>query len=626
MAEDSGEVLLDSMVRVTWDPDGEAQILVDFGDPMWSPVLIDGKQMVDVAQGLNRKGVLNIPRQNETHKLTFTLAGLTAGPVEAFERRLEQSIAAPRDMADVLISFESGKSYRLKDCAVESWPSGQVERLTKETLNILGGELGDSEDIVIPVVADLTLQAETDLRNAGGTIGPTTEKAATWASTTGNLVAAQATTGSQPQAIRPTSSNGSGVGIGIPTGGLYLPGIPGNYVSATPMVDFQAGAIFSVLWDGALPSYTPAAKTCLVSKWTAAGNQRSYALFVNTDGTIELQVSTDGTAAGTNSYTSTVPTALPGGRFVGIVAQHGDTGITFWLMPGGFVGWNAGGVPLLLLGAGVSTPTPGIPYNSTAPLIIGGTDSGTANLMTGYTRTVAFLKDRLNTSTPPLAFPAYIIAFGTQATGTTSVPTALGGGPANLTVNRTGAVPARIVKGSRATFDGTDDSMAIGTALSANAVTGLTLVWRGLINRVSGLNDLIFVGTADGTQPRALLRVDGGDLKALVRRLDAEATTTITFAAGLTQYANKTLGVSVDYVTGLAALYVDGALVATGALTSSGLSQAANSGATRLMAGAGSANPAAGDVCRIAAYQKPLDIFEMNAVHAAFLAYETANG
>jgi hypothetical protein len=626
MAEESGEVLLDSMVRVTWDPDGDARILINFGDPMWSPVLIDGKQVVDVAQGLNRKGVLNIPRGNETHKLTFTLGGITAGPVEAFERRLEQSIAAPRDMADVLISFESGKSYRLKDCAVESWPSGQLESITKETLNILGGELGDSEDIVIPVVADLTLQAETDLRNAGGTFGPTTEKAASWISTTGSLQAVQATVANQPLAIRPTSSNGSGVGIGAPAGGLYLPGTAGNYVSATAMVDFQAGAIFSVVWDGALPSYTPAAKTCLVSKWTAAGNQRSYALSVNTDGTIELQISTDGTAAGILTYTSTVPTALPGGRFVGIVAQHGDTGITFWLLPGGFVGWNTGGVPLLLLGAVVSTPTPGTPYNSTAPLIIGGTDGGTANLLTGYTRTAVFLKDRLNTTTPPLVFPAYIVAFNTQATGSTSVPTALGGGPANLTVNRNGAVPARIVKGNRATFDGTDDTMAIGTPLSANAVTGLTLVWRGLLNRVAGLNDLLFVGTADGTQPRALLRVDGGDLKVLVRRLDAEATATITFAAGLTQYANKTLGATIDYVTGLAALYVDGALVATGALTSSGVSQAANSGATRLMAGIAGANPAAGDVCRIVAYQKPLDIFEMDAVHAAFLAYETANG
>src|SRR5690606_3428068 len=109
---------------------------------------------------------------------------------------------------------------------------------------------------------------------------------------------------------------------------------------------------FSLIWDGILPSYTPAAKTCLISKWTAAGDLRSYAMFVNTDGTIELQISTDGTAAGILTYTSTVPTALPDGRFVGIVAQKVASGnVSFWLLPEGLVGFNDGVSPLLLGGS-----------------------------------------------------------------------------------------------------------------------------------------------------------------------------------------------------------------------------------------------------------------------------------
>jgi len=616
--------LLDSFVRVTWDPDGDAVILVDFGTAMWDPVKIDGKQLVDTVPGLNRAGTQNFPRANESHRLTFTLGQLTAGLEAAFEARLEAAIAAPRNMADVLLSLESGRSFRLKDCSVESWPSNQRGRITQETLVILGGELADSEDIDPPVVADLSLHAESELRNGGALAAPM-EGAATWQSTTGSYQAAQGTAASRPTVARPTSSDGSGAGIGAPAGGLYLPGTAGNFGSAPSTVgELSPTGYFSLIWDGILPSYTPATKTCLISKWTAAGDLRSYAMFVNTNGTIELQISTDGTAAGVFTYTSTVPTALPDGRFVGIVAQKSTTGsVNFWLLSEGLVGFNNGVAPLLLGGStnhGVLDPF----GTSTPNLNIGATDAGTLNLMTGWTRTAVVFPGQFNTATEITS--GYYVEFNAHVSGTTSLPTKFGGGQPNLTVNRSGSLPARVIKGHRATFDGTNDFMDLGIPLSVNAVSGVSIVWRGILNRVSGTNDLVFLGTADGAQPRALLRVNGGALQVLVRRLDAEATATIAHASGLTQYGARTLAVSINYASGLAALYIDGSLATTGALTSSGTSEGINSGLSRIMAGAAGANPAAGDVFRISAYQRALDIFEMADIHNALALAEFSQG
>jgi len=133
--------VFDSVVRVVWDPDGSQIILVEFGEPMWGEVALDGGQAVDVAGAIRSAGKTAWPRGNEEHALTFDVCGETTGIAAAFERRLTRAIAAPRDQADVLLQFESGSQFRLKRAAVERWPNGQVGRLTRESLVIRGGEL-----------------------------------------------------------------------------------------------------------------------------------------------------------------------------------------------------------------------------------------------------------------------------------------------------------------------------------------------------------------------------------------------------------------------------------------------------------------------------------------------------
>jgi len=605
MAED---VLLDSVVRVTWDPDGAQLVLVEIDDPMWEPVKIDGKQAVDTAPGLNRAGVQNFPRGNEAHKLTFTLCRIEDEIQDAFQERIAQALAAPRYMADVLLSFASGTNYRIKNAAVESWPNDQRGRLTKETLVILGGEIVEDSGTTAP-----DSEAEVALYADSGMQAETLEALATWLNQgAGSMDAVQATGANQPVAIARS------VLTSTYYGGLYLPGIAGNYGSVPDNAILDLSGDLCLAWQGKLDSYTPAAKTCLISKWTAAGDQRSFALFVNTDGTIELQLSTDGTAAGILTYTSTVPSGLAPRTLTTIAGVRVGSTIRFWLASTSFP--PAGGLfstEAIQLGAAITGVSTAV-FNSTASLNIGATDDGTLNLMKGYSMQVITRKTHNNTAAS--ASTDFWLQFFNSASGSTTVADFYAAG--NMTVNRTGVLPAKIVSGFRAQFDGTNDSMTLATPLQANGVSGVSLAWRGTLNRVTGDNDLIFCGTADGLNPRALLRVDDGDLKVMVRRLDAEATATITYAAGLTQYAHKTLAASINYATGTAALYVDGVLVASGALTSAGTTSATNSGITRIMAGASAANPAAGDVGRLVIQQTALDIFEMAALHQALLLNE----
>lgn len=150
--------------------------------------------------------------------------------------------------------------------------------------------------------------------------------------------------------------------------------------------------------------------------------------------------------------------------------------------------------------------------------------------------------------------------------------------------------------------------MALADPVPLNAVSGATLAWYGYLNRVTGVNDLIACA-APGGQIRAVLRVDGGDLKLLVRRLDGEATATITATAAVAAYYAGALGAVIDYAAGTATLYKGGAPLITGSLTSAGATSATDSTETRIMAGVAAANPAAGDVLAVAIGEAALDTF-----------------
>lgn len=133
--------LSDSFLRVTFDPNGVAIVLLDYGDPLWDPVALDGRQVVQEAGLIRAAGIRAIPRGNERHTLSFSLCRIRDAMDDAFAARVNGMLALPRTMADVLISLEDGRGWRIKNAAISDWPGGQEERLTRDGVHITGGEI-----------------------------------------------------------------------------------------------------------------------------------------------------------------------------------------------------------------------------------------------------------------------------------------------------------------------------------------------------------------------------------------------------------------------------------------------------------------------------------------------------
>lgn len=95
---------------------------------------------------------------------------------------------------------------------------------------------------------------------------------------------------------------------------LSLPGSAGNNVSVADNAALDiTGDIDIRVWI-AVNDWTPAALRVLLSKFLTTGNQRSYQLTLNTDGTIALTTSTNGAAGGSLvAATSTAATGLTDG-------------------------------------------------------------------------------------------------------------------------------------------------------------------------------------------------------------------------------------------------------------------------------------------------------------------------
>lgn len=131
--------VFESNVRVIFAPGGANLLLVDWGDELSERVTLDGGQLVDVVPRIRAGGVMTYPRGNEQHRLSFEKSRQEASLGAALSERLRRALALPRGRADVVLWFESGTKYRLKDATVESWPSQQDALWTRERVVIVGG-------------------------------------------------------------------------------------------------------------------------------------------------------------------------------------------------------------------------------------------------------------------------------------------------------------------------------------------------------------------------------------------------------------------------------------------------------------------------------------------------------
>src|SRR5690606_10081414 len=75
---------------------------------------------------------------------------------------------------------------------------------------------------------------------------------------------------------------------------LHCPGVVGNYGVVADAPALRITESLTLAAQVTLPSWTPPSRVCLVAKYDALGDQRSYQLAIDPDGTLVFSASRDG--------------------------------------------------------------------------------------------------------------------------------------------------------------------------------------------------------------------------------------------------------------------------------------------------------------------------------------------
>ena len=178
-----------------------------------------------------------------------------------------------------------------------------------------------------------------------------------------------------------TATNGTAVEFGYDGEDfLFLTGASGNYASTPDAASLDIVGDIDLRVRVNMDDWTPAAESTLIAKYTATGNQRSYALAVTATGALIFRWSEDGTAERTE--TSSAVNTFTNGTTHWVRATldvnngGGDAAVDFYTSEDGTT-WTALGVQQLNGGATTSI------FASTAVLELGSQTGGTVNRLAG---------------------------------------------------------------------------------------------------------------------------------------------------------------------------------------------------------------------------------------------------
>jgi hypothetical protein len=129
--------LYDSFVRISY----AGRMLLDYGDPLWGPVTIDGQQIVETVNFVASPTARNFARGNETHVIRFELCRIFQSMEDAFAARLSAMASLPRAESGLLIELRDGRKWAMTSATARSWSGLQEERMTREVVEIIGGGL-----------------------------------------------------------------------------------------------------------------------------------------------------------------------------------------------------------------------------------------------------------------------------------------------------------------------------------------------------------------------------------------------------------------------------------------------------------------------------------------------------
>lgn len=160
---------------------------------------------------------------------------------------------------------------------------------------------------------------------------------------------------------------------------LFLDGTSGNYASTPDAASLDIVGDIDLRVRVNMDDWTPAAESTLIAKYTATGNQRSYALAVTTTGALIFRWSEDGTVE--KSETSSAVNTFTNGTTHWVRATMdvdngaADAAVNFYTSEDGST-WTALGVQQL---NGATTSI----FASTAVLELGSQTAGTVNRLAG---------------------------------------------------------------------------------------------------------------------------------------------------------------------------------------------------------------------------------------------------
>lgn len=132
--------LLESSLRITWDPEGAPVVLVNYGDDLAGEITLDGQQAVDIVPFVRAAGVTTYDRGNEQHQINIPLSVETPDVPGAHASVFAIAKQLPRSGdADCLIEIEGGGAYTLKSATIQGWTGTPHSRISDHGISIVCG-------------------------------------------------------------------------------------------------------------------------------------------------------------------------------------------------------------------------------------------------------------------------------------------------------------------------------------------------------------------------------------------------------------------------------------------------------------------------------------------------------
>lgn len=163
-------------------------------------------------------------------------------------------------------------------------------------------------------------------------------------------------------------------------GRLSLPGTSGDYASTPDSAAVSITGDIDIRVKMVMDDWTPADTESPIGKWDITGNQRAYRIYVNTNGRLSFEISSDGLGGGSLLTSTAAPSVSNGNALwiritIDVNDGAGNKVATFYTSSDG-ISWTA-------LGSAVTEVGTASFFDSTASVEIGSNNAGTGLRLAG---------------------------------------------------------------------------------------------------------------------------------------------------------------------------------------------------------------------------------------------------